>query len=167
MCHYNAVNVHWSYLPYNRGPNPIQWAIIRGEQYTGVTLHFISDSVDSGDILNQLKVTIQENDSWVTLEEKLFQTSNLLLDVSLPRLFSGNYNYFKQDNKIATTNPRLKQDFPLIDLKKMSDIQIYNLIRAQVEPLKGAYIIYNSDKIYFPKIVHMKEIQLLKIRYEK
>jgi methionyl-tRNA formyltransferase len=165
MCQYNAVNVHWSYLPYNRGPNPIQWAIIRGEDYTGVTLHFISDSVDSGDIVNQIKVTIEENDSWVALEEKLFQASNELLTLSLPQLYSGHYKCFGQDNDIATQNPRLNEDSPLIDFKKMSNSQIFNLIRAQVEPLKGAYIIYNSDRIYFPNNLDIKEIQQLRLRY--
>jgi hypothetical protein len=48
----------------------------------------------------------------------------------------------------------------------MSNYQIFNLIRAQVEPLKGAYIIYNSDKIYFSKILSINEIEQLRLRYE-
>jgi methionyl-tRNA formyltransferase len=166
MCEYNAVNIHWSYLPYNRGPNPVQWTLIKGEKYTGVTLHFISDSIDSGDIVNQIKVKIEENDSWVTLEKKLFKASNKLLDLSLPKLFSGHFNCFRQDNNITNHNSRLNEDSPLIDFKKMSNYQIFNLIRAQVEPLKGAYIIYNSDKIYFSKILSINEIEQLRLRYE-
>ena len=167
MCQYNAVNVHWSYLPYNRGPNPIQWAIIRGEGYTGVTLHFISDLVDGGDIVDQIKVSIEEYDSWVTLEKKLIQASDELLDLSLPKLFLGRYDYFRQDNDIATQNPRLNEDSPLIDLKNMSDYQVFNLIRAQVEPLKGAYVIFNSNKIHFPKVLKIRKIQLLRAMYGK
>ena len=55
-CNYNAINIHWSLLPLNRGPNPIQWAIIKGENYTGVTVHFIDDGLDTGDIIIQQKI---------------------------------------------------------------------------------------------------------------
>ena len=63
---YNAINIHSSLLPKNRGPNPIQWAILIDKK-TGLTIHFIDDGIDTGDIIFQKEVNIDFDDTWVVI----------------------------------------------------------------------------------------------------
>ena len=166
-CNYNAVNIHWSLLPFNRGPNPMQWAIIKGERITGVTIHFIDDGIDTGDIIEQQIVKISHEDTWVTLKHKLKLASDSLIKNILPFLFEGKINRVKQNNLNATKNNRLDSDFPKIDFSLMDNLEIYNLIRAQVRPLKGAYIENGKEKIYFSDFIKISEINKIRIKYEK
>lgn len=164
-CNYNAINVHWSLLPLNRGPNPVQWALIKGEAYTGVTLHFIDDGVDTGDIVEQIEVTIDDDDTWVSLNHKLKKASDNILEIGIKNLISGNYKRRQQLEITASTNKRLDPDYPRIDFSNMSNTQIYNLIRAQIQPLKGAFIETNNEKINFPDFLTIKEIQEMRLKY--
>ena len=164
-CNYNAINIHWSLLPLNRGPNPVQWALIKGETYTGVTLHFIDDGVDTGDIVEQIEVTIDDDDTWVSLNHKLKKASDNILEIGINNLISGNFKRRQQLEINASTNMRLDPNYPRIDLSKMSNTQIYNLIRAQIQPLKGAFIESNNERINFPNLLTKKEIQEMRLKY--
>lgn len=159
---FNAINLHSSLLPLNRGPNPVQWAIIKGEKFTGVTIHYMDAGIDSGDIIAQLKIDILNNDTWVSLNNKLNILANVLLDREIGRLLCGQNQRKKQNKKKATTNFRLTPTYPKIDFTVMSDADIYNLIRAQVEPLHGAYIEKNSEIIYFNHMLSIEEINKLR-----
>ena len=66
-----AVNIHYSLLPYHRGSNPIASVLEKGDTFTGVTIHRLTDIIDGGEILVQKKVPVHANDSFISLYEKL------------------------------------------------------------------------------------------------
>lgn len=167
MFNNNCVNVHWSLLPKNRGPNPIQWAIIKGEKKTGITIHYMDDGIDTGDILVQQEIRIEEKDTWITLRNKLLLVSDKLLEQELPNILNGNIQSQKQNEKFSSVNFRLDENYPKIDFTKMNDYEIYNLIRAQVNPLKGAYIELENNKEYINKLISYDAIQTLREKYGK
>lgn len=160
-----AINIHWALLPKNRGPNPIQWTIIRGEQTTGVTIHLLDEEVDCGDIVAQRKVDIDPRDTWVTLRSTLERASNELLTTEMARILRGKERAVRQDPSLATVNRRLTPEYPRIDFRAMNDTTIYNLIRAQVEPLQGAYLLQGERKIFFNRFVELEEVQRMRRQY--
>jgi len=161
----NAFNVHASFLPRNRGPNPIQWSIIKGEDYTGVSIHCMDADFDTGKIVNQLKVKIDFEDTWVSLRDKLTKLTIQICRDTIPELLKGNYSTKNQDEKMASRNFRLTEYYPKIDFNLMSNIEIYNLIRAQIKPLKGAYIIVREKKYYFDALLPLNAIAQLRRKY--
>lgn len=160
-----AFNVHMALLPRNRGPNPIQWALIHGDQKSGVTLHVMDDGFDSGSIVDQVSVGISEMDTWLTLFSRVKAATSKLLDRTLPLLLSGNWQAVSQDERLALHNPRIPAESFAIDFDVMSDIQIYNLIRAQVAPLKGAYFDAPSGRVYFTEPTPLENIAEMRRRY--
>lgn len=167
LCKYYAVNIHWSLLPENRGPNPVQWALIKDQKKTGITAHFIDNGIDTGDIILARDVPISDEDTWVSLSAKLYDKSEDLIEKTLQLLFAGNYLRLRQDNSQSSQNSRITPEFPQIDFTKMSDRAIFNLIRAQIRPLGGAYVVRNDNRIYFPEYVEYNKIKELRDKYGK
>ena len=89
ILNYNAINIHYSLLPKNRGCNPTQWCIIKGENKTGVTIHFMGNSFDNGDIIDQIELTICEDDTWVMVNKKLDTLSKELLNRNITNIING------------------------------------------------------------------------------
>jgi methionyl-tRNA formyltransferase len=161
-----AFNVHMALLPRHRGPNPVQWALIHGDLVTGVSLHVMSDTFDTGEIVGTQSVGILEHDTWTSLLCRLKDAAQVLLDRSMPLLLSGNWTATTQDERRALQNPRVPVDSFEVKFSSMTDLQIYNLIRAQVAPLKGAYLLSNEEKTRFLDIVSREEIARLRKLYE-
>lgn len=158
-----AINFHAALLPRNRGPNPVQWAIIKDDRKTGITMHLMDRGFDTGDILTQIELPIDEMDTWVTMMDKIIQRSYSFIATSLNSLFENHLSPQKQVSGLATRNMRLDENFPRIDFSKMTDREIFNLIRAQVCPLKGAYVEPpDRDRIYFPNYLPMDGIAALR-----
>lgn len=163
--HDQAVNLHASLLPRNRGPNPVQWALIRDEDRTGVTLHYMSEQVDAGDVIAQHSILIEESDTWVSLVDKVDAMSHKLLHEAVPQLLAGTATRHPQDTTLATTNRRLTADSPCIDFEHMSNRDIFNLIRAQIHPLRGAYLVHRGKRRYIDQPVSLEGIAHLRSRY--
>jgi methionyl-tRNA formyltransferase len=162
----NAVNMHWSLLPGNRGPHPSQWALIKGEDKTGVTLHYLSNGFDDGDIIAQNEEEIRENDTWVTLNARLENLAFDLLKKQIPLVLKGENKRVVQDEHLATKNSPLTIDYPKIDFDNMDDRKIFNLIRAQVKPLKGAFIeAKNGTRVYIDHYLSMEQVAQMRKKY--
>ena len=84
-----GLNVHAALLPRNRGPNPTQWAILNKEFETGVTLHEINNCIDAGPIIDQRKVPIYFNDTWLEVRDREVIATNDLLKTNIPKSLSG------------------------------------------------------------------------------
>lgn len=162
---HNAVNVHLALLPLNRGPHPIQWCLIKGEPKTGVTIHRITDVLDGGDICFQYDLTISHEDTWVSVRDKLNHLTSVVLERHMSDLLNGRCVPMPQDNRKATVNKRLPLDSLRIDFAKMADSEIFNLIRAQVSPLAGAYIENRGEKIRFKDRLNLEEVVALRRQY--
>jgi len=166
LVQFNALNVHWSLLPNNRGPNPTQWAIIKGEKVTGVSIHFMTEKIDEGDLIAQEREVIGDLDTWVSVNKRLEKLAFYLLKETLPSFLHGTYQRIPQDHCRATTNPRLTPEFPRIDFSCMTNQQVYDLIRAQVFPLTGAFIDDPvKGRVHFPSLVPMEEVERMRVAY--
>lgn len=159
---YRAMNVHSALLPRNRGPNPLQWALIHGETRTGVTMHYLSDGLDTGPIICQRDIAIQLTDTWVSLQYKIASVTQQLFQESLLDAIEGRCSVTLQDERLESRNPRLTADSPRLDLERMSDMEMFNWIRAQVAPLKGAYVQRGEERLHIPQYVSFAEIPALR-----
>ena len=160
-----AFNIHAALLPKNRGPNPIQWALIHGDAETGVTLHVMEDGFDTGDILAQEPTPIHDADTWLTLSARMPALTDALLERTLPTLLEGRWSSRPQDASLARANPRITPASLPIDFPTMTDTQIYNLIRAQIAPLSGAYIDSAQGRLHVPTLLRLPEIPALRVRH--
>ena len=141
---YKCINTHGSLLPKGRGGAPIQRSIMNGEDKTGITIMFMNEKMDEGDILYQEEMPIDIHDTNATLFNKL---SNLALDMLLkflPEYFKGNYKAIKQDNAEATYTYNITKEEEFIsfneDVKK-----VYDHIRGLLDN-PGAYFVANDKK---------------------
>lgn len=140
-----AFNLHGSLLPAYRGRCPVNWVIINGEAQTGVTLHYMIDKPDAGDIVGQKAVTIDVSDTAKTLYDKLCLAAKKLLDDVLPLIKSGQIPRLKQDLKTGSYYGGRRPEDGCIDWKKSAQ-DIYNLIRAVTEPYPGAFALLDNDE---------------------
>ncbi len=142
------VNVHASLLPRLRGAAPINWAIIKGDEVTGITVIKMTDKMDAGPIIMQQEAKISDDDTAATLEDKLSVIAARLLMDSIRRIEGNDYKLIPQDEKKITFAPKLKKEDGQIDWNKPAP-DIYNLIRGCVN-WPGAYTHYKDKllKIY-------------------
>ncbi|MEC0243538.1 methionyl-tRNA formyltransferase [Paenibacillus dokdonensis] len=138
-----CVNVHGSLLPQYRGGAPIQRCIINGETETGITLMYMAEGLDTGDMIAQVKIQIDEEDTSGTLFEKLSIAGAALLKEQMPRLANGRLKAEVQDEQKASYAPNLKREDEKIDWNA-STRDIYNQIRGLV-PFSGAFTLWNDE----------------------
>ncbi|RYL95385.1 methionyl-tRNA formyltransferase [Sporolactobacillus sp. THM7-4] len=149
-----CVNVHASLLPMYRGAAPIQQAIIDGRKETGVTIMYMVKKLDAGDILSQVRVPIQDSDTFGTLHDKLSEAGGDLLMQTLPRIVSGDITPKTQNDNEATFAPSIKREDEAIDWSKPAS-EVRNLIRG-LNPFPGAYTTLNGKvfKIFGAELVN-------------
>ena len=115
---YGCINGHASLLPKYRGASPIQWCIVCGETETGVTTMYMDKGMDTGDILETVKVKIGENETAEQLFERLSDISADLMVSTLSKLEKGEIIPQKQDGSKATYAPIIKKEMALLDFNK-------------------------------------------------
>ena len=112
-----TINIHASLLPKYRGSAPIQWAIINGEDKTGVTIMRMDEGMDTGDILLSSEIEIAPEDTSGTLHDRLADLGAVLLIQTLNAFEAGDIQPVPQDHSQATYAPLLKKKDGLIDWK--------------------------------------------------
>lgn len=160
-----AFNIHYSLLPRNRGCQPIRWALIHGEALVGVSLHQMSGAFDSGPVIAQAPVDIEDDDNWVSLIEKVFLKSYGLLGEAMPALLSGDWVAQPQDESLASYNKRLPEEGVEIDFDQMNDRQVVNLLRALCDPGQGAYLKTQAGEMRVKEALSLPEVQALRQKY--
>lgn len=135
---FGAINVHSALLPNDRGPNPLQWAIIRGESMTGVTLHEMTIGIDEGPIIDQIEVPIAFGDSWREVRGRQEVATLELLVRNMGPLLEGAWASIPQDEAKARSNRRRTSNDGRFEWSDRV-IDIYNMIRALLPPLPPAY----------------------------
>ena len=139
---FGAINVHASLLPELRGGAPIHYSIIQGKQKTGVTIMYMAEKLDAGDILTQVEVEIENTDHVGTLHDKLAEAGSDLLIQTLPDLFASKITPQKQDEALATFASNIKREQEKIDWNKPA-AEIYNQIRG-LHPWPVAFTTYQG-----------------------
>lgn len=149
---YGAINVHGSLLPKLRGGAPIHRAIMEGYKETGITIMFMDEKMDSGDIILQRSTPIEADDTLNTLSEKLKNIGAELLIEAIPSLISGTNKRIVQDESEVTFGHIIKKEDELLDFEKTTR-EIYNHIRA-LNPLPGAYLVLGGKviKVYASRV---------------
>ena len=143
---FGAINLHGSLLPKYRGRAPINWALLRGETVTGVTLHHMDERADHGDIVAQRAVPIAVEDTALVLSRKLTAAARDLVSATYPLIVSGRAPRIPQDHAAATQYGRRRPADGLIDWRS-SAWQIYNLVRAVTRPFPGAFTFYEGRRV--------------------
>lgn len=131
---YGCLNVHGSLLPKYRGAAPIHWAILNGDEVTGVTVMQMDSGMDTGDILSMATETIRPEDTTESLYERLKFLGADLLVTTLQKIVNNELVPCPQQEELATYTKLITRDMEKIDWSNSAK-DIHNKIRA----LKGAY----------------------------
>lgn len=151
---YGCINVHASLLPELRGGAPIHYALLQGKKETGVTIMYMVEKLDAGDILTQQAIDIEDKDDVGSLHDKLSKVGSDLLLQTLPQLFSKKLAPIKQDESKATFASNIRRQQEKVDWTKTS-LEIYNHIRG-LRPWPVAYTTYESKplKLWWGEVDH-------------
>ena len=147
---YGCINVHGSLLPEYRGAAPIQWAILNGDEKTGITTMYMDIGMDTGDMILKEEVDIGENETTGELWNRLSKIGGELLVKTLKQIEEGTATRTKQGEDF-TVAPMLNKEMAKIDWENKTAIQIKNLVRG-LNPIIGAYSFLNGKKIKFWKV---------------
>ena len=142
---YGCINVHASILPKLRGGAPIHHAIIDGYNKTGITIMYMNEGMDTGDIISVQEIDISITDTMSILHDKLSIMGRDLLLETLPNIIKGNINRIKQNESEATYAFNIKKEEEKIDFNKTKR-EIYNQIRG-LNSFPGSYAILDDKRI--------------------
>jgi methionyl-tRNA formyltransferase len=149
------INIHASLLPRYRGAAPINWAIINGDKKTGITIMYVTSKMDSGPLILQKEIKIEDKDSAVSLEEKLrFYGAQLLIE-ALDIITKRDYRLVEQDEDKVVYAPKMTKEVGLIDWNT-SAVDIHNQVRGVI-PWPGAFTSYRK------KLLKIFQTQVLPI----
>lgn len=148
---YKCINVHASLLPKYRGGAPIHASILNDDAYTGITIMYMAEGMDDGNIIKQESIKILDEDNISTLSVKLSELGALLLIRTLPSILDGTCDSIKQNESEVTFAYTIKREDEKIDFNK-NYRDIYNKVRALL------------DRSYF--ILNGIEYKVVKVRYE-
>ena len=141
---YGSINVHASILPKYRGSAPIEYAIMNGDKKTGVTIMYMDEGMDTGDIIKISKLPIEDNDTGGSIHDKLSILGKDTLECTLKDIFNGNITRIKQGDEFSIA-PKITREDEHIDFNN-NGINIINKIRA-FNPSPLANIIIDNKEI--------------------
>ncbi len=142
--HKGTFNLHGSLLPKYRGAAPIQWALINGENETGITTFFLDDKVDTGSMILQEKIKIDDEDDFGSLHDKLsvLGAGAVLQTVNL--IGHGNVELKKQNDSLASPAPKITKEILEINWN-LPAAKIHNLVRG-LSPYPVAFF-HHKEKL--------------------
>lgn len=133
-----TIGVHYSMLPARRGGAPLVWAIIDGLTSVGLSLFYYDEGIDTGDVIDQVAVEIDFEDTVKTMLDKIENVFPDLVIRNLPAVMDGTAPRIKQDETLASYTPPRKPADGWLDLSK-GETDLYNFVRAQTEPYPCAF----------------------------
>ena len=147
-----CINVHASLLPAYRGGAPIHQAIIDGQAKTGVTIMYMAEKLDAGDIISQREIAIEHTDHTGGMFDKLSAIGRELLKETLPAIIDGTNDRIVQDEALVTFARNISREQELIDWNKDART-LYNQVRG-LHPWPVAYTIFEEAnfKIWWAQV---------------
>ena len=153
-----CLNLHASLLPRHRGAAPIQAAIVAGDRQSGITVMYMDEGLDTGDILLKSRLEVAQDETGGSLHDRLAQIAPAALDEALTHLRKGDAPRIPQDSSVATYAPKLERENGRIDWTESAAL-IERKIRA-FNPWPGAFTLVRSEagrdrklKIFSAKVV--------------
>ena len=126
-----CINVHSSLLPAYRGAAPINWAVLNGDQKTGVTIMHMAHDLDAGDIISQASTPIDPDETVVALHDRLALPGAELLVETVARIDAGTASRTPQDHSKATLAPMLGRELSPMDFRRTAR-QLHNQVRGLI-----------------------------------
>ena len=142
---YGCINVHGSLLPEYRGAAPMQRAIIDGKEKTGITIMYMAEGLDTGDMLLTREILIDENDNFENIHDKLGILGAQMLQEIIPMLQNGTAVRIPQDDALSTYAKKISKEDCLIDFSKTAK-EIHNQIRG-LSPIPLSFTYLPNGKI--------------------
>ena len=155
-----TINVHPSLLPKYRGPNPYMQTISHGEEFSGITIHLMNESYDTGAILKQEKIPILETDTSKELRERTARKAREFVCDFIQELNEKILTPVNQDERYATYFPHITGEEMMLDFTMQTSDEISRTIRA-LHPFLPCYITYNN--VFF--IVNPYNFQIMEQTY--
>ncbi|MCD6460218.1 methionyl-tRNA formyltransferase [bacterium] len=160
---FGCVNVHASLLPKYRGASPIHYALMNGDKETGVTTFLIDEGMDTGDIIFENRVPIDDEDTLGSLHDKLARVGAITLLKTIQAFEAGKVFTYPQGNGESVTTQKITAGVSTIDWSR-SAVDIHNLVRA-MNPVPGAKTtIELNNKMKIIKILRTKIVENKKER---
>ncbi|MBQ5801101.1 MAG: methionyl-tRNA formyltransferase [Clostridia bacterium] len=141
---YGCINVHASLLPKYRGAAPMQRAIMNGEKETGVTIMYMDEGLDTGDMLFCESFPIEKNDNFESVHDKTAELGARMLSTAIDKIAKGEIERKKQNDSLATYAAKIEKEECLIDFKKSAE-ELDCFIRG-LSPIPLAYAIMPDGK---------------------
>ena len=138
-----CLNLHASLLPRHRGAAPIQAAIVAGDHETGISVMYMDEGLDTGDVLLQKRIEIAPGETGGSLHDRLAQIAPIALKEALSELEDGSAPRTPQDSSAASYAPKLEREHGRIDWNESATV-IERKIRA-FDPWPGAFTILGDD----------------------
>jgi methionyl-tRNA formyltransferase len=142
-----GINLHGSLLPKYRGRSPVNWVLVNGETHTGVTLHYMTEEPDAGDIIAQSPVDIAFEDTALTLFKKVAQAALALFRETFPLVKANSAPRIPQDPAQATYFGGRTPEDGRIDWDRPA-LSVYKLVRAVTAPYPGAFTFLRGKRLY-------------------
>ena len=140
---FTCLNLHASLLPRHRGAAPIQAAIVAGDHETGISVMYMDEGLDTGDVLLQKRIEIAPGETGGSLHDRLAQIAPIALKEALSELEDGSAPRTPQDSSAASYAPKLEREHGRIDWNESATV-IERKIRA-FDPWPGAFTILGDD----------------------
>ncbi len=141
---YGVVSSHYSSLPKRRGGAPLFWAINDNLKKLGISIFYMEEGIDDGDIINQTSIPISKNENISSLMKKIYKKYPLFFSKNLKKIINNKSRRFPQNHSIATYTPSRKPKDGIIDFKSKSE-DLDRFIRALSPPYPCAFF-YAVDK---------------------
>ncbi len=148
---YGCINLHVSLLPKYRGAAPMQRAVIEGERETGVTVMYMAEGLDTGDIITQEAFPISEDDDFEAVHDRSAEIGAALLLKTIPALADGSAVRIKQDDSLATYASKIEKEDCKIDFSK--DARTVSCQIRGVTPIPGAFAYHNGKMLKIFKVM--------------
>lgn len=142
-----GINVHGSLLPKYRGRTPAVWAIINGERMTGITVHYMTEDVDAGDIILQEELPLTAHDTGGTVVAKFLQRCPPLVVEAIRRIDTGRATAKPQDHTQATYGTKRSPEDGQIRWAQPAR-RLYDWVRALTHPYPGAFATYRGRRVW-------------------
>jgi methionyl-tRNA formyltransferase len=147
---HGCINVHPSLLPKYRGSAPIQWSILNGDKETGVTIMYLNEKMDEGDIILQEKTEILDNETTGELWNRLSTIGARMLEEATNQIQEGTAKRIPQGEDFSIA-PMLDKQMSKIEWEEKTSREIKNLVRG-LNPIMGTYTFLKDKKIKFWKV---------------
>ncbi len=150
-----CINVHGSLLPKYRGAAPIQWAVLNGEKVAGVSVMYLAEAMDAGDVIDTASLEVREGESFGSVYERLKDLGGELLVRTLPAILEGRAKAVPQNEAEATYAPPITREHSGIDWSWPAEKVFHRICGLDPRPGARAALGGAEYKVFSPELTGM------------